>query len=284
MITLLLNEERNKNQLNVMKLLRIDYNDQFMHGINMNVLSQLKYIILRIYSINHYRTSVKPLESSRNSTQLDVSTCTWKRMRPRSVLKMKSGEKTSEFRFQQFCKAIQYLFIHLSESIRVSRLVLSVFEKSNLLFRNTAVEADQNSEIYFKHLEVDLEPISLILAGPVCHSQSYLSRKRAALNCFLRKVVRVSCNDNQINMYLSYIANVSLIPLLTNEDDRRQQKEPATTLIQVRTERESTACFGQTRAVDVLVSAVTVMRLVDQVTYTKCKQNKIKLSESDQWP
>ncbi|CAL6004833.1 Hypothetical_protein [Hexamita inflata] len=51
-------------------------------------------------------------------------------------------------------------------------------------------------------------------------------------------------------MYQSYIASVSLIPLLTNEDDRRQQKEPATTLIQVRTERESTACFGQTRAVD----------------------------------
>ncbi|CAL6112817.1 Hypothetical_protein [Hexamita inflata] len=204
-------------------------------------------------------------------------------MRPRRVLKAKSSEKTSEFRFQEFCKAIQYLFIHLSESIRVSQLVPGVFEKFSFLSRNTAVEADQNSEIFFQFLEVDLEPVSPILAGPVCHNQSYPSRKRTALSCFLSKVIRVSFYDNNINMYLSYIASVSLIPLLTNEDDRRQQKEPATTLIQVRTERESTACFGQTRAVDVLVSAVTLMRLEDQVVYTKYKQNKIKSSESDQW-
>ncbi|CAL6094996.1 Leucine-rich_repeat domain superfamily [Hexamita inflata] len=35
-------------------------------------------------------------------------------MRPRRVLKMKSSEKTSEFRFQEFCKAIQYFYIHCS--------------------------------------------------------------------------------------------------------------------------------------------------------------------------
>ncbi|CAL6075337.1 Hypothetical_protein [Hexamita inflata] len=213
-----------------------------------------------------------------------MSAYMWKRMRHRSVVKMKSSEKTSEFRFQEFCKAIQYLFIHLSESIRVSQLVSEVFEKSSLLSRNTAVEADENSEILFQFLEVDLEPVSPILAGPVCHSQSYPSRKRVALSCFLSKVIRVSFNDNNINMYQSYIASVSLIPLLTNEDDRRQQKEPATTPMQVRAERESTPCFGQTRAVDVLVPAATLMRLVDQVTYTKYKQNKMKSSESDQWP
>ena len=82
-------------------------------------------------------------------------------------------------------------------------------------------------------------------------------------------------------MLLIKITSVSLTPLLTNEDDRRQQKEPATTPMQVRTERESTACFGQARAVDVLVPAVTHVRLEDQVTYTKCKQNKVKSSESD---
>ncbi|CAL6090369.1 Hypothetical_protein [Hexamita inflata] len=139
------------------------------------------------------------------------------------------------------------------------------------------------SPILAGSLEVDLEPVSPILAGPVCHNQSYPSRKRTALSCFLRKVIRVSFYDNFINMYLSYITNVSLIPLLTNEDDRRQQKEPAAPLILVRTERESTPCFGQTSAVDVLVSAVTLMRLEDQVVYTKYKQNKVKSSESDQW-
>ncbi|CAL6097597.1 leucine_Rich Repeat (LRR)-containing protein [Hexamita inflata] len=35
-------------------------------------------------------------------------------MRPRRVLKAKSSEKTSEFRFQEFCKAIQYFYIHCS--------------------------------------------------------------------------------------------------------------------------------------------------------------------------
>ncbi|CAL6073302.1 Hypothetical_protein [Hexamita inflata] len=108
----------------------------------------------------------------------------WKRMRHRKVLKLKSSEKTSEFRFQEFCKAIQYLFIHLSESIRVSKLVPEVFDKSSFLSRNTAVEADQNCEIYFQFLEVDLEPVSPILAGPACHNQSYPSRKRIALSCF----------------------------------------------------------------------------------------------------
>ncbi|CAL6110959.1 Hypothetical_protein [Hexamita inflata] len=213
-----------------------------------------------------------------------MNACTWKQLRPRSVLKAKSSEKTSEFRFQEFCKAIQYLSTHLSWPIRVSRLVPGVFEKSSFLSRNPAVEADENREIYFQFLEVDLEPVSPILAGPVCRNQSYPTRKRTALDCFLSKVVRASFNDNYINMYQSYIASVSLIPLLTNENNRCQQKEPATTLVLVRTERESTACFGQTRAVDVLVSAVTLMRLEDQVVYTKYKQNKIKSSESDQWP
>ncbi|CAL6094986.1 Hypothetical_protein [Hexamita inflata] len=173
-------------------------------------------------------------------------------MRPRRVLKMKSSEKTSEFRFQEFCKAIQYLFIHLSELIRVSQLVPGVAEEFSILSRNPATEADENSEIFFQFLEVDLEPVSLILAGPVCRNQSYPTRKRTALSCFLSKVVRASFCDNNINMYQSYITSVSLIPLLTNEDDRRQQKEPAATYnaLQVRTERESTACFGQTRAVD----------------------------------
>ncbi|CAL6104337.1 Hypothetical_protein [Hexamita inflata] len=213
-----------------------------------------------------------------------MNACMWKQMRHRRVLKMKSSEKTSEFRFLEFCKASQYLFIHLSELIRVSQLVPIDFEKFCYLSRNTAVQADENSEILFQFLEVDLEPVSPILAGPVCRNQSCPTRKRAALNCFLSKVVRVSFNDNNINMYLSHITSVSHTPLLTNEDDRRQQKEPAAPPMQVRTERESTACFGQTRAVDVLVSAVTLMRLEDQDTYTKCKQNKVKSRESDQWP
>ncbi|CAL6090385.1 Hypothetical_protein [Hexamita inflata] len=179
-----------------------------------------------------------------------MNACAWKQMRHRRVLKMKSSEKTSEFRFQEFQYVIQHLFIHLSWSIRVSRLVLSVFEKFSFLSRDTAVEADENSEIYFQFLEVDLEPVSPILAGPVCHNQSYPTRKRAALSCSLSKVIRVSFYDNNINMYLLHIVSVSHTPLLTNEDDRRQQKEPAAQLILVRTERESTACFGQIRAVD----------------------------------
>ncbi|CAL6114918.1 Hypothetical_protein [Hexamita inflata] len=179
-----------------------------------------------------------------------MNACTRKQIRHRSAVKIKSGEKTSEFRFQEFCKAIQYLFIHLSQLIRVSQLVPGVAEKFSFLSRNPVVEEVQNSETLFQFLEVDLEPISPILAGPVSHHQSYPSRKRAALSCFLSKVVRASFFVVYINMYYSYIASVSLIPLLTNEDDRRQQKEPAAPLIQVRPERESTACFGQTRAVD----------------------------------
>ncbi|CAL5992518.1 Hypothetical_protein [Hexamita inflata] len=112
-------------------------------------------------------------------------------MRHRRALKAKSSEKTSEFRFLEFCKAMQYLFIHLSESIRVSQLVPGVAEEFSFLSRNTAVEADENSEIFFQFLEVDLEPVSPILAGPVYCNQSYPTRKRAALSCFLRKVVRL---------------------------------------------------------------------------------------------
>ncbi|CAL6020973.1 Hypothetical_protein [Hexamita inflata] len=181
---------------------------------------------------------------------VDVSACTWKQMRPRRVLKMKSKEKTSEFRFQEFCKAIQYLFIHLSELIRVSQLVPGVAEKFSFLSRNPTTEADQNSETFFQFREVDLEPVSPILAGPVCNNQNYPSRKRAALSCFLSKVICFPYFDEYYNVHLLQIQNVSLIPLLTNENDRRQQKETAAPLILMRTERESTACFGQTRAVD----------------------------------
>ncbi|CAL6114072.1 Hypothetical_protein [Hexamita inflata] len=146
-----------------------------------------------------------------------------------------------------------------------------------------AVEADENSEILLLFLEVGLEPVSPILAGPTYHSQSHPSRKRAALSCFPSKVIRVSFYDNFINVYLLHITSVSLIPLLTNEDDRRQQKEPAAPLIQVRTERESTACFWQTSAVDVQVSASAIMRLEDKAVHTKYKQFKAKSHEPDQW-
>ncbi|CAL6086822.1 Hypothetical_protein [Hexamita inflata] len=69
----------------------------------------------------------------------------------------------------------------------------------------------------------------------------------------------------------------------TNEDDKCQQKETATTPVLVRTERESTACFGQTSAVDAQVPAVTLMRLEDKAVHTKYKQFKAKSRESGQW-
>ncbi|CAL6101346.1 Hypothetical_protein [Hexamita inflata] len=204
-------------------------------------------------------------------------------MRPRRALTIKSSEKTSEFRFQDFQQTSEYSYIHLSQSIPVSQLALIDFEKFSFLSRNPAVEADENSEIFFKFLEVDLEPVSPILAGSTYHRQSHPSRKRAALSCSLSKVVRVSFSDNYINVYLLHITSVSLIPLLTNEDDRRQQKEPAAPLILVRTERESTACFGQTSAVDAQVSASAIMRLEDKAVHTKYKQFKAKSREPDQW-
>ncbi|CAL6085182.1 Hypothetical_protein [Hexamita inflata] len=205
-------------------------------------------------------------------------------MRPRRALTIKSSEKTSEFRFQDFQQTSEHSYIHLSQSIRVSQLVPEVFEKFSFLSKNPAVEADQNSEIFFQFLEVDLEPVSLILAGPTYHSQSYPTRKRIALSCSLSKVVRVSFSDNYINVYLLHITSVSHIPLLTNEDDKRQQKEPAAPLILVRMERESTACFGQTSAVGALVPAVKLMRLEDKAHYTKCMKFKAKSREPDQWP
>ncbi|CAL6113518.1 Hypothetical_protein [Hexamita inflata] len=197
---------------------------------------------------------------------------------------IKSSEKTSEFRFQDFQQTSQYSYIHLSLSIPVIQLVLIVFEEFSFLSRNPAVEADENSEIFFQFLEVDLEPVSLILAGSTYHSQSHLTRKYIVLTCFPSKVVRVSFYDNYINVYLLHIKSVSLIPLLTNEDDKCQQKEPAAPLILVRTERESTACFGQTRAVDAIVSAIKLMRLEDKAHYMKCMNFKAKSREPDQWP
>ncbi|CAL6086836.1 Hypothetical_protein [Hexamita inflata] len=214
---------------------------------------------------------------------VDVSACTWKQMRPRRVLTIKSSEKTSEFRFQDFQQASQYLYIHLSQSIPVSQLAPNVFEEFSFLSRNTAVEADENSEILFQFLEVDLEPVSPILAGPTQHNQSHPSRKLIALSCSLSKVVRVSFYDNNINMYLLHIKSVSLIQLLTNEDDRRQQKESAAPLILVRTERESTPCFGQTSAVDAQVSASAIVRLEDKAVHTKYKQFEVQSHLSDQW-
>ncbi|CAL6086826.1 Hypothetical_protein [Hexamita inflata] len=198
-------------------------------------------------------------------------------MRPRRVLKIKSSEKTSEFRFQDFQQASQYLYIHLSQSIPVSQLAPEVFEEFSFHSKNPAVEADENSEIYFQFLEVDLEPVSLILAGSTYHSQSHPSRKQAALSCSLSKVVRVSFYDNYINVYLLHITSVSHIPLLTNEDNRRQQKETAEPLILVRTERESTACFGQTSAVDAQVSAV-LMRLEDKAVTRSTSSSKQSLA------
>ncbi|CAL6078887.1 Hypothetical_protein [Hexamita inflata] len=94
---------------------------------------------------------------------------------------------------------------------------------------------------------------------------------------------RIQFYDNYINVYLLHITNVSHIPLLTNEDDKCQQKEPAAPLILVRMERESTPCFGQTSAVDALVSAVKLMRLEDKAHYTKYKQFEVQSHLSDQW-
>ncbi|CAL6062111.1 Hypothetical_protein [Hexamita inflata] len=204
-------------------------------------------------------------------------------MRPRRALTIKSSEKTSEFRFQDFQQARQYSYIPLSQYIPVIQLVPEVFEEFSFLSRNPAVEADENSEILFQFLEVDLEPVSPILAGPTYHSQSYPSRKRAALSCSLSKAVRVSFSDNYINVYLLHIKSASLIPLLTNEDDRRQQKETAAPFILVRTERESTACFGQTSAVDAQVSASAIMRLEDKAVHTKYRQFEVQSHLSDQW-
>ncbi|CAL6016762.1 Hypothetical_protein [Hexamita inflata] len=182
-------------------------------------------------------------------------------MRPRRASKIKSSEKTSEFRFQDFQQTSEYSYIHLSQSIRVSQLALIDFEEFSFLSRNPAVEADENSEIFFKFREVDLEPVSPILAGSTYHSQSHPSRKRAALSRSLSKVTRVSFYDNYINVYLLHITSVSHIPLLTNEDDQCQQKETAPPLILVRMEWESTACFRQTSAVGALVSTVKHQRL-----------------------
>ncbi|CAL6044201.1 Hypothetical_protein [Hexamita inflata] len=153
-----------------------------------------------------------------------MSACIWKQMRPRRASKIKSSEKTSEFRFQDFQQASQYLYIHLSQSIRVNQLAPIDFEEFSFLSKNPAVEADENSEILFQFLEVDLEPVSPILAGSTYHSQSYPSRKRIALSCSLSKVIRVSFSDNYINVYLLHITSVSLIPLLTNEHHTERKR------------------------------------------------------------
>ncbi|CAL6083672.1 Hypothetical_protein [Hexamita inflata] len=190
---------------------------------------------------------------------VDVNAYTWKQMRHRRAAKIKSSEKTSEFRFQDFQQTSEHSYIHLSQSIRVIQLAPIDFEKFSFHSNNPAAEAHQNSETSFQFFEVDLEPVSLILAGSTYHIQSHPSRKQTALSCSLRKVICFPYFDEKYNVHLLQIQNVSLIPLLSNEDDRRQQKEPAAPLMQVRTERESTPCFWQTSAVDAQVSAIAVM-------------------------
>ncbi|CAL6070649.1 Hypothetical_protein [Hexamita inflata] len=76
-------------------------------------------------------------------------------MRLRRASTIKSSEKTSEFRFQVFQQASQYLYIHLSELIHISQLAHIDFEKFSFLSRNLVVEEVQNSEIIFQFLEVD---------------------------------------------------------------------------------------------------------------------------------
>ncbi|CAL6085190.1 Hypothetical_protein [Hexamita inflata] len=131
-------------------------------------------------------------------------------MRPRRAFTIKSSEKTSEFRFQDFQQTSEHSYIHLSQSICVSQLVPEVFKKFSFLSKNPAVEADQNSEIFFKFREIDLEPVSPILAGHTYHSQSYPSRKLIALSCSLSKVVRVSFSDSYINVCIYYILQAFL--------------------------------------------------------------------------
>ncbi|CAL6085188.1 Hypothetical_protein [Hexamita inflata] len=131
-------------------------------------------------------------------------------MRPRRAFTIKSSEKTSEFRFQDFQQTSEHSYIHLSQSIRVSQLVPIDFKKFSFLSKNPAVEADQNSEIFFKFHEIDLEPVSPILAGHTYHSQSYPSRKLIALSCSLSKVVRVSFSDSYINVCIYYILQAFL--------------------------------------------------------------------------
>ncbi|CAL6070683.1 Hypothetical_protein [Hexamita inflata] len=113
---------------------------------------------------------------------VDVNAYTWKQMRPRRVLKIKSSEKTSEFRFQDIQQTSEHSCIHLSQSIPVIQLVPEVFEEFSFLSKNPAVEADENSEIFFQFLEVDLEPVSPILAGSTYHRQSHPTRKQTALS------------------------------------------------------------------------------------------------------
>ncbi|CAL6104668.1 Hypothetical_protein [Hexamita inflata] len=122
-----------------------------------------------------------------------MNACTRKQMRPRRVLKMKSSEKTSEFRFQEFCKAIQYLFIHLSELIRVSQLVPIDFEKFSFLSRNSAVKADENSVIIFQFLEVDLEQKEP--AAPLMQVRT--ERETAACFSFIANIFDISENQFQ---------------------------------------------------------------------------------------
>ncbi|CAL6085196.1 Hypothetical_protein [Hexamita inflata] len=96
-------------------------------------------------------------------------------MRPRRALTIKSKEKTSEFRFKDFQQARQYLYIHLSQSIRVIQLVPEVFEEFSYLSKNPAVEADENSETLFIPINIHSQR-KFSLPGKDCFSDLIIFR------------------------------------------------------------------------------------------------------------
>ncbi|CAL6062097.1 Hypothetical_protein [Hexamita inflata] len=113
-------------------------------------------------------------------------------MRHRKSLEDKVSEKTSEFRSKSSVSHL--VLIHSFIRIDSRQQLVPNQKKSSLLSRNTTKVRSRAKTVkyYSSFSEVDLEPISPILAAPTYHSQSYPSRKRTAQSCFLSKVIRAS--------------------------------------------------------------------------------------------
>ncbi|CAL6020991.1 Hypothetical_protein [Hexamita inflata] len=119
---------------------------------------------------------------------VDVSACTWKQMRPRRGLKMKSKEKTSEFRFQEFCKA-SVLIHYLSEVDSCLVGSSQVAEKVQSFLSEIQQPKQTKCEACFPGFRSRLRTsFSRTHLGPVCNNRSYCIQQ-AALSCFLKQII-----------------------------------------------------------------------------------------------
>ncbi|CAL6106201.1 Hypothetical_protein [Hexamita inflata] len=104
----------------------------------------------------------------------------------------------------------------------------------------------------------------------------FLNKSDNTVNTFFEELLVLSESQSSFSCQ-----GLMICPMI--KSIQKYSIESAAPLILVRTERESTACFGQTSAVDAQVSASAIVRLEDKAVHTKYKQFEVQSHLSDQW-